>query len=380
MSNELVETTGRNAPCHPIRPVLLIISVIGVLGLIAADVWWFERPFLDEDAPEFHGITLLRTFAIAVTAWLFVAAFRMSRNGFSAGAEQWNNWGVLSLAQPQCRCPRSASVKSVIVATIILLGIFLLMVFFRDKKTFTSAVAEGIIEELSAILCLLAALAFAVVTLKLARKRGPDKGVKMLGAALFAGIFFVIGMEEVSWLQRLLDIETPEILGANRQGELNLHNLATNHVENAYYLGTFVFLVVLPFLDDTISITRRLGPIGNFIPSRFVLFSSAIAVAYNYDMWNVLLTQLAFFISFFILISYSRDSADRELKRLARAVLAVYCVTQLVFLAGGDRMLRDWDATEYKEFFIPLAFLLYAIETAPKLLGDEDATGSPSSR
>jgi hypothetical protein len=97
-------------------------------------------------------------------------------------------------------------------------------------------------------------------------------------------------------------------------------------------------------------------------------------------MWNVLLTQLAFFISFFILISYSRDSADRELKRLARAVLAVYCVTQLVFLAGGDRMLRDWDATEYKEFFIPLAFLLYAIETAPKLLGDEDATGSPSSR
>lgn len=41
-----------------------------------------------------------------------------------------------------------------------------------------------------------------------------------------AGVFFVIAMEEISWGQRFLDLESPEFfVEHNSQGEITLHNL-----------------------------------------------------------------------------------------------------------------------------------------------------------
>jgi len=37
--------------------------------------------------------------------------------------------------------------------------------------------------------------------------------------------FFVIGMEEVSWFQRVIRFDTPELLANNSQEEANIHNL-----------------------------------------------------------------------------------------------------------------------------------------------------------
>ena len=61
-------------------------------------------------------------------------------------------------------------------------------------------------------------------------------------------VFFVMAMEEVSWFQRVLEIDTPKAFDNNMQKEMNLHNFATNAVENVYYMGAFIFLVILPFL------------------------------------------------------------------------------------------------------------------------------------
>lgn len=48
-----------------------------------------------------------------------------------------------------------------------------------------------------------------------------------------AGLFFVVGMEEISWGQRLLLLKTPEGLSkVNVQGELNLHNVEGIHGRN----------------------------------------------------------------------------------------------------------------------------------------------------
>lgn len=50
----------------------------------------------------------------------------------------------------------------------------------------------------------------------------------LLAAVLALGLFFV-GMEEISWGQRLFGFATPDALaGVNRQQELNLHNLGEN--------------------------------------------------------------------------------------------------------------------------------------------------------
>ena len=54
-------------------------------------------------------------------------------------------------------------------------------------------------------------------------------------AALAAALLFAAG-EEISWGQRILDVETPDVLiDGNGQDELNLHNLAG--VQNKAVLG-----------------------------------------------------------------------------------------------------------------------------------------------
>lgn len=70
-----------------------------------------------------------------------------------------------------------------------------------------------------------------------------------LYAVLAAGCFFV-AMEEISWGQRILGIDTPPALEEiNHQGELNLHNIAGRWKLHAVYIfvgacGAFAWLLV----------------------------------------------------------------------------------------------------------------------------------------
>ncbi len=55
-------------------------------------------------------------------------------------------------------------------------------------------------------------------------------------AALSAALFFV-SMEEISWGQRILNLETPEsLVQINRQNELNVHNIFNEYLNTAYRL------------------------------------------------------------------------------------------------------------------------------------------------
>lgn len=78
----------------------------------------------------------------------------------------------------------------------------------------------------AALLALPAARAFAA-----RRERIPASLIALLGTALF-----FVAMEEISWGQRVFDIETPGALAENVQGELTLHNLPAvqHHLHRAY--------------------------------------------------------------------------------------------------------------------------------------------------
>lgn len=61
-----------------------------------------------------------------------------------------------------------------------------------------------------------------------ARRQGSGRVAVLLW--LGAAVFFVAGMEEISWGQRVLGLATPDSLSAiNEQGELNLHNIKGLH-------------------------------------------------------------------------------------------------------------------------------------------------------
>jgi hypothetical protein len=67
---------------------------------------------------------------------------------------------------------------------------------------------------------------------------------------------FVIGMEEISWGQRLFGFATPERLAeANWQAEFNFHNVQTDLSETVYYFGAGIFLIVLPLLRDLVPVS-----------------------------------------------------------------------------------------------------------------------------
>lgn len=82
---------------------------------------------------------------------------------------------------------------------------------------------DGCLESLQFFLLLMSATCCCHLALEF--KRQQDR----LTAIMFAigmVVFTVIAMEEISWGQRILLIQTPEwMVGMNRQGETNLHNL-----------------------------------------------------------------------------------------------------------------------------------------------------------
>ena len=74
---------------------------------------------------------------------------------------------------------------------------------------------------------------------------------------LFFGFLFLFGaMEEISWGQRVLGIESPEwFLKHNKQGEINLHNLLIFGVNinklvfgKILGIGIGIYLLLVPFL------------------------------------------------------------------------------------------------------------------------------------
>lgn len=153
------------------------------------------------------------------------------------------------------------------------------------------------------------------------------------------------------------------MLAESPRDELNLHNLATDLVENLYYGAAFVFLVLLPFLEGRTGLLRRHPFTQIFVPSSSVLLAAALATAYNYDMWNILFTQLAFFLTLGILISMTWAARQVRATFFYLALLSItLALTQIIFLVLGHRFIQGWEVTEYKELLIPIAFFLYAIE------------------
>lgn len=96
------------------------------------------------------------------------------------------------------------------------------------------------------------------------------KQLAFLGFALIA--FFGAG-EEISWGQRIFNIQTPEALNqVNAQGELTVHNIAINgkqiEFETLFDLFWFSVVVVLPLAVIAFPFAKRMA--ATYLPSVFL--------------------------------------------------------------------------------------------------------------
>ncbi|MEL6354037.1 MAG: hypothetical protein AAFR58_20130 [Cyanobacteria bacterium J06627_28] len=313
---------------------------------------------LSEDIPRLYGSYALRSLFFILSSLLAVGVFH------TKAVKKQRQEGTL-FARNALRSKR----QSLLAASIVFLNLLFVGLLFWIPSLFSALALEGsLVETLSAIFFFVGSAVFGTKFYGILRQRFPNKFLVMLGLGFLTIIFFVIAMEEVSWFQRILAFDTPETFSKNLQGEFNIHNFATKMFENAFYTGAFVCLIGLPFLYSVSAIPGKLKGLEVFLGSRFTLCVSSLFVAYNYHYWNSFSTQLPYFLTLIMLASLFRLSSTKGNKRVYITFLCLLLVTQLSFFLQGHTMNRLWDATEYKEFFIALGFLLYSFDVRRNLL------------
>ena len=317
-------------------------------GVFLADQHLVSRSLLAEGPPVYSVYFALRMMGAVVLA---MAAAML--------AVIWNGGTFLTLLEPPSRRFSFAFALLCLAGTV---GGAVLMVM--DPVTFSRlALEDSYVEWCSAFMLLAASAVMAMSGGQFLKKRD-----RLLAAAvlLASAVLFIIAMEEISWMQRVIGFRTPDILqGRNSQGEANVHNLATNLAENLFYGGAFVLLVFLPTMAF---LFRPAGPLAAFsplLPSRYALLVGALSTAFSYEMWNIFWIQFAFFLGVLLLGGLAGEAVRLRLRLdgllFGCAALAlVGC--QLAGLHFGAAMVRRWDDTEFKEMIIAAGLFLQAVE------------------
>ena len=125
------------------------------------------------------------------------------------------------------------------------LGFLAVLLVFKivDKATYATLIAEdGFFENLSFLFYLIAS-GFAMAAGVTLLRRG-ERAFGLIYVVLALGFFYIAG-EEISWGQRIFNIESFGIFAtANIQGEINSHNFLHRYVLHATYIifsGAFAF-------------------------------------------------------------------------------------------------------------------------------------------
>jgi hypothetical protein len=323
--------------------LLLVLSALLAFAALTMDATVLTAALIEEGPPHFDGLYPLWFVLLAAGSLSFVVAIatwpappKGATRSAAHPERTWPAWGMLLLS---------------------IAGV--LMFLASPQRFYFLAMEDHVVEALSAVAAFAAGAVFLRAAWVLGRHR---RGNRLLATAALAAavVLILLGLEEISWFQRILVVPTPDWMQANQQAETNLHNFATDVMENVYYTGAFVLLVAAPFVQDRTGLFSAWTPAAFFVPSRNVLFAAAIAFAWNYDMWNTVFTQVGFWTTLFVLAWYAWSARD---KALPWALLVSFGVTQALFIACGSDFVRLWDVSEYKELFIPLALLEYALET-----------------
>ena len=329
-----------------VAPILFSLAVF--VGFSVYDLVVLGRVPHAEGPPLFDAYYLVRDVAaISLSALLVTAVIRSTASSRTdvRNDSRWMLWsGVFA-----------------VFGMLSLVGMFLV-----SPRTLSTLGREDNVIEWASAICALAGAAFMLrVAFSRATRQDLRFGPYTAMAAFFALLLFLLGMEELSWFQRVVDLDTPELMSANLQNEINLHNFATNEVETLYYLASFTFLIFLPFVVDRLRPPISPG-LTAFIPTTAVVLVAAPQAALNYDMWDIIPIQMTFWMTLFILVSYAaRSRAEDTLWSFVwLASAASLLAAQAVFLGFGDRFLRLYDVTEYKEAFIAIGFLVFSLQVA----------------
>jgi len=128
----------------------------------------------------------------------------------------------------------NSQLKRLLIQLIISLYLVLtyMTFFLSDEKVRALTDEDGIFETLGALFFLLCSILFALTILYNYQKNNTFRQIfkKNIFHLLLGFVFFIGFMEEISWGQRILNLQTPKNLAEyNIQKEMNIHNLKWFH-------------------------------------------------------------------------------------------------------------------------------------------------------
>ena len=348
--------TGRIRSVGSLKPLawflaIALASIVSWSALTAYEFYALGLYPVREEPPVFTTYFLLRSlFALAIAGALVSVL----------------TFGVVDSAL--CRERLTITQRTLALAAMFT-GFVLTAVFLADPETFRAMAEEDSAAEwLSAIFTLGAGCLFAVEALIRARnlEGGRLRHVPVLIASGFALLFFLIGMEEISWMQRIADFDTPAAIEEiNWQGEFNLHNIHTDLSETVYYTGAGIFLCLFPLLRETVRPgVAALDALLGFLPARSVAAISAPTAMFNYGHWNLIPIQVTAFATLLVMLAFGNAAhlrGDRSEACLFGFLAFGILAGQSIFLTLGQRMIEIPNATEFKELFISVGIGWFAI-------------------
>ncbi len=326
--------------------VAMLFTFVMFAGYSAYDIMVVDLKPHAKSPPSFDFYHLTRLVA-CVAASLFMVK-SLPRTGFDA-APQYDE------------SPKWLAALGVTASA---LSLVFTMIFVASPQAFYAlGVEDSVVEWTSAILLFVGCGAFlfaSVVLSGVRRERARTAAVISLGMGVF---LFVLGMEEVSWFQRVIGYDTPAAFAANQQQEFNLHNFKTVPLEILYYTGAFGLLFLLPFLLIPVQ-ARMPESLRVVAPTKAVALACAPMAALNWAMWNILPIQVAFWTGVFAMsvLAARRYRAGDDMWKTYGFVLLSLVIVQAVFLALGSNLVRLWGVTEYKEFYISVGFFVFAVK------------------
>ncbi|MDA0988768.1 MAG: hypothetical protein O2783_06525 [Chloroflexi bacterium] len=236
------------------------------------------------------------------------------------------------------------------------------------ENGYSLTLEDGIFENLTAVFYVAGSL-FCFMGFITNRRRGPwPVRYFLLG---WASLLFFLGMEEISWRQRVFDVETPEFFASrNLQNETNLHNISSLDFNRLFYSSVFLLGVAIPsptVLNNRFSSTMRRLSIPLPQPQMIVPFILAFTFASPEWMIAVpefaaLLAVAAVGLSLAIKTNVlKKDTATGSMDNLHLWIgLGGMSLILLVLLLFEDNLGHINQPSEIIEFLFSACFLVFA--------------------
>lgn len=225
---------------------------------------------------------------------------------------------------------------AITLAPLAFIGLLVTIAHFRPGDYLWLITEDGFVEYGTSCAYLVAAAMTSVSARRCFLNREAGYGAVLL---VVAGLFFFVGMEEISWGQRILGFDTPAVIAAhNAQGEFSLHNLGglQQLILHPAYMVVGLAGSVGPFLVPSFVRDQWPGRWQSMLPSPRLFF--------------YFFPSFAFYFSNELIHPYTRNRFFDWLRELIGRGDHGY--------EGGS----SWIHQEPVEFLLSMGFLLLAIQ------------------